>query len=472
MASKPKIEIEITADSTDARRDIDKTGGMFDKFKDNAKSAGVGMLGAVGGVVALGVSFADSAADAERASTTVQRVFGDAAGAVEDFARDAAQNVGVSTQAYDDMAGKIGTSLKGMGLDTQTAATKTNDLLVAAGDMALALGIDVPTAAEAMSAGLRGEFDALSEFGVNVSDASVQAGLAAKGISGPEGMDTAAYNAAYQQELLNQVLAGVGSVYGGYRAETDTTTERTDLMKASFENAKTELGNELLPMLQTGAEKLQDFIGWVTTNKEAIKLWVPIIAGAALAVWALNWALAANPIVLWTTLLLLAGAAIYIFREDIYNWGISALTAMNDALSSGDWWNTQFQEVLGALGLSAEDFSTTIDNISTALSNLWDWFSRQWSFSLPSVPLAPGGLNSAPAGFTVSTLSTVPAVGARSLAAGALGAPTLAGNVGVTAAGAPVVINVNGALDPDAVARQIERLLRGRSRRQGSVLSL
>lgn len=464
MTAKPRIDIEITADSSGARSDLDKSGTALDKFKDHAKTAGTAALGAIGGLVALGVGTVDAAADMERASVTVGRVFGDASAAVKSFADTSAQRVGISSEAYLSMAGKIGTSLKGMGLSVDEAALKSDELLVVAGDMALALGTDVPTATEALAAGLRGEFDALSEFGVKVDDATVKAGLAAKGISGPEGMDQAAYDAAYQQELLNQVLGGAAGVYGGYRSETDTTTERTEALKAEFENTKAMLGEQLLPVFDTAATKLSEFVGWVDDNKEAIVKWLPWVAGAALAVWALNWALAANPIVLVTIGVLAAAAAIYYFREAIYNWAISALTALNDALGSGEWWGTQFQEALGFLGLSADDFATTIDNISSALSDLWGWFSRNWSLSLPSVPLTPPGRSSGGGGPFAVTLA--PDVGLRAAGVEAAGTVPAYASGGM---GAGVIINVSGALDPDAVARQIESILRGRGRRSGSV---
>jgi hypothetical protein len=52
-------------------------------------------------------------------------------------------------------------------------------------------------------------------------------------------------------------------------------------------------------------------------------------------------------------------------------------------------------------------------------------------------------------------------------------APRVRSGVGAqaTATGAPVVINVTGALDPEAVARQINRILAGHNRRVGLAVS-
>jgi hypothetical protein len=458
VAGNPKIQIDIIADGSDARKEVDKTAGAFEGFKKGLDKSADWAGGAGAALVGFGAIAVDAAKDAELAATSVDRAFGTAAGKVHAFADQAATTVGVSTAEYESLAATFGTAVQGMGLSAEEAATKTDGLLIAAGDLALAVGTDVPTAAAALGGALRGEFDSLGEFGVAVDSATVLAGLAAKGITDPAtGLAPAIGSAQYQQELLNQVMGLSGTTYQGYRAETDTTTESTDKMKASFEDAKAKLGEALLPMLQTGAEKLTDLATWIDNNSDAIGAWIPWIGGAALAVWALNWALAANPIVLWSTAILVAvGAAIY-FRKEIGDFLYNALTNLNDLLSSSDWWDTQFQEALGALGLSAADFQTTIDNISGALSGLWGWFSRNWSFTLPSVPLAPGGT-------TTSSGFAVPGGGVaagRSLRAG--------GPAAALSAAAPNITIQVGVGDPDAIARAVQRVLTGRARRVGAV---
>jgi hypothetical protein len=259
-------------------------------------------------------------------------------------------------------------------------------------------------------------------------------------------------------------------VYGGYRAETDTTAERQQNLTAKWDDAIAKLGEELLPVLDTAADKLEDVVTWIDNNSDAIVAWLPYVFGAIGAIWALNWALAANPIVLWTTLIVIAIGAIIIFRDQITSFINGALQNLEDALGSSDWWGTQLQEALGALGLAGEDFATTIDNVSSALSGLWGWFSRNWSFSLPSVPLVPAAssFGAGPAGFSVAPFSLAPAAGLSAARAGFAPVAGVVSSAGVTVA--PVNITVNGAVDPDATARQIEQLLRRRGRRTGSVV--
>jgi phage-related protein len=101
-----------------------------------------------------------------------------------------------------------------------------------------------------------------------------------------------------------------------------------------------------------------------------------------------------------------------------------------------------------------------IDAIIGAVNSLIGALSRIKIPKLPSL----SDLN------PFSVVPPAPAVGA------ARGAPMpgarATGGAFSTAGGAPVVINVTGALDPDAVARQIERILRARSRRVGGVASV
>jgi hypothetical protein len=457
VAGNPKIQIDILADGSDARKEVDKTAGAFDKFGKGLGKAADWAGGAGAALVGFGALAVDAAKDAELAATSVDRAFGTAAGKVHAFADNAAASVGVSTAEYEALAATFGTAVQGMGFSAEEAAGKTDGLLVAAGDLALAAGTDVPTAAGALGAALRGEFDALGEFGVQVNDASVQAGLAAKGITDPAtGLAPAIGSAQYQQELLNQVMGLSGTTYAGYRAETDTTAERTQNMTASFDDAKVKLGEALLPALGWVADKLTDVAGFIKDNSDAIMVWLPWVAGATLVVWALNWALAANPIVLWSTAILIAvGAAIY-FRREIGDFLYGALTNLNNLLGSSDWWGTQFQEALGILGLSAADFQTTIDNVSSAMSGLWDWFSKQWTFTLPVIGIPSVSLPGQ---------SSAPLVGGtttgRSLRAG--------GPVGVpVSAGSSIVIQA-GVGDPDAIARAVQRVLTGRARRVGPV---
>jgi hypothetical protein len=111
----------------------------------------------------------------------------------------------------------------------------------------------------------------------------------------------------------------------------------------------------------------------------------------------------------------------------------------------------------GARGLGAAlsaPFNTVrgvIDSVISAVGRLISALSR---IKVPHISIPKLG-KAGPAASSAS--ATVPGVGVRGLSAGTLAAPASGG----------VVINISGALDPEGVARQVQRLLDGHDRRVG-----
>jgi hypothetical protein len=102
--------------------------------------------------------------------------------------------------------------------------------------------------------------------------------------------------------------------------------------------------------------------------------------------------------------------------------------------------------------------SSAIGSVISAVQSLIGWLGK---IKVPSI----GGMLS-----SLNPFMLPPAPAPARYAAPAVGVGAHAvGGAFSTAGGAPIVINVTGALDPDAVARQIERILRTRSRRVGGV---
>lgn len=126
-----------------------------------------------------------------------------------------------------------------------------------------------------------------------------------------------------------------------------------------------------------------------------------------------------------------------------------------------------------------------INALIGAVRNLISWISRirMPRLSFPSLPSWLGGGRSAamaaPASLTAAPMAAT-ALAAPQIAPQALTAPAAAPSTSGLArlirraasdsSEAPVVINVTGALDPDSVARQIERLLARRALRTGRVV--
>lgn len=458
MAGDPKITIDIVADGSAARKDLDKTSSSFESFGkglDKASGWAAGGIAAIGG---LGVVAVNAAKEMERASTTVQRTYGDGAATLQDFAKTAAETAGVSSSSYLEMAAKLGPALAQTGQDMGTMAISADELITTAGNMALAMGTDVPTAADALGAALRGETDALGELGVGIDTTKIQAELLAQGITGPDGLAPAVGSAEYQQQLLNDILAGSSAVFGNYRAETDTTAEHTETMTAKWDDATTKLGEALLPVLGWVSDALSDGADWIVANKDAIVQWVPYLVAGAAAVWILNWAMAANPVVLLTLAIIALVAVLYYFREEIGK----VAGAVDSFMDAVDNVVPGLAPVRQVIKFFQSDVTTLYNALIDAagaiqsLIDLWDKLTTTTVAGIPSIPSAPR--SSVPGGG--GSFAAPMAMAGRSLSAAAMSTGPVSIPTGPT-------IIVQGAVDPDATARQIENLLRRRGRRIG-----
>jgi phage-related protein len=97
-----------------------------------------------------------------------------------------------------------------------------------------------------------------------------------------------------------------------------------------------------------------------------------------------------------------------------------------------------------------------IDAVSDAIDTLIGWIGK---IHFPSVPGWVDRLNP----FTKSAPASAAGTSVTSRGLGA----AVPIRRGTAAAGAGITINVNGALDPESVARQIQRIMAGHDRRMG-----
>lgn len=503
--STARLSIEVVGDAADAQRALEGTASSAGKFDSAMRKAAVPAGIVAGGLLAIGKASADAASDLEQSSGAIEKVFGSSnAAKVAAWGRDAAKNMGLSTAAYEQFAAVSGAMLQNLGFDSDSAAAKSNQLIQTGADLAATFGTDTATAVDALGASLRGEYDSLEQFGIKLSAAGVAAQVAADGNSGLTGQ---ALQAAQAQATLELITQGASSSLGAYAAEADTAAGAQQTANAQWENAKASLGDVLTPIIAGASAKLAELFAWVEQNKASVQTWLVVIGIAAAAilaynlavslaavatgifsaavavgrgvlslaagaVWLFNAALYANPIVLVIGLVVALLAVIFIFRDQIAA-AAGKVREFFDAFLGGG-------AVLGPIGGALRGLSTLIGGIAAAaqfaasqVQSLVDALSALTTTKVAgtaviapraavpgalgalagAAPLALSGPAAGPPAFTPAASSLLPAL---SGAAGALGPVT--------------VINVTGALDPDAVARQIDSILRARGRRAGPVI--
>lgn len=196
--------LKIVADVKDAIKGVDdvadKTTSMKDKMLGVGKAVAGGLAAAA--VVKFGSDAINAAADADDAGDMIASAFGTSAKSIEDFAKTAADNMGMSTTAYENMAGTTGQILTGFGISQGDAAKQTEVLSQRAADMAAIWGTDTPTAMAAMDKAMQGQTKGLKQFGISLDKAEVETRAMKDGYVDASGKVTDAGRAIATQELI------------------------------------------------------------------------------------------------------------------------------------------------------------------------------------------------------------------------------------------------------------------------------
>ena len=112
---------------------LNKLGTMA---KNTAKALGVVTLAGAAALGALAKVSIDAASDLEQSIGGVDAVFKGQSGKIHKWASKAANDVGLSKNAYNELATIIGTTLKNSGTPMDKLAGKTNDLVTVSADLA------------------------------------------------------------------------------------------------------------------------------------------------------------------------------------------------------------------------------------------------------------------------------------------------------------------------------------------------
>ncbi|WP_104134811.1 hypothetical protein [Cryobacterium sp. Y62] len=490
MAKTAILAVKIIADADNAVAGLDRTAKSSKRMADGINKAAPVAAVALLAVAAAAAEVGQAAAIAEQAYGGVDAVFGQYSDSIHKLAASAATDVNLAATDYSTMATILGAQLKNMGVPLDTAVNQTKGLITVGADLAAQFGGPTSDAVSAISSLLRGERDPIERYGISMNQAAVDAQKAAMGLTGLTG--EAEKNANLQATLALLTLQSADAT-GSFGREIDTATSRQENANAEFANAKVALGEQLLPVMTQMAAAGADRALWIANNTElttvlvvtfaglaagilaiaaAMKIYAAVQAIQTVAQWASNAAWLASPITLVVLAIVLAvGLVIAIIVLWVQNWEYLSGVIESGAEAIGAWF--------ASIGeWAANTFGPLIDWIKSAV----EWLDRLFS-GQSKTATAPTTFSSTV--FTADaqtqqaqtmqrTAYTTTATTAETTAT--LTATPNAGRTGTgsgadSRAGDTYNVTVNGALDPDAVATQIQGILDRRRRRTGSVAS-
>jgi hypothetical protein len=267
MAKKTSIiNVVVAGDSKPLRKALGKAtqslGNVTKQIGKFSVAAGAAFAG-------LGAKSIGLAVDFEESLSKANQIFGDAAKGIEDAAKSAATEVGLSRAEFLEASSSFGVFGKAAGLTGDELSGFANDLVTLSADVASFNNLRPEEALEKLNAGLRGSVEPLQSIGVLMNAAAVETealnmGLIEQGEELSEGQKILARHSLIMQQLGEQ------GATGDFKRTSEGLANTQRILHARLKDLGITLGQVLLPI----AEKMADVTGRLITKFEQ---WSPKI---------------------------------------------------------------------------------------------------------------------------------------------------------------------------------------------------
>ena len=267
MAKKTSIiNVVVAGDSKPLRKALGKAtqslGNVTKQIGKFSVAAGAAFAG-------LGAKSIGLAVDFEESLSKANQIFGDAAKGIEDAAKSAATEVGLSRAEFLEASSSFGVFGKAAGLTGDELSGFASDLVTLSADVASFNNLRPEEALEKLNAGLRGSVEPLQSIGVLMNAAAVETealnmGLIEQGEELSEGQKILARHSLIMQQLGEQ-----GST-GDFKRTSEGLANTQRILHARLKDLGITMGQVLLPI----AEKMADVTGRLITKFEQ---WSPKI---------------------------------------------------------------------------------------------------------------------------------------------------------------------------------------------------
>ena len=208
-------------------------------------------------IVAGYTAMTKSAIETETAVQQVERIYGDAAESIKEFAENKAIDYNMSASEAYKYSQIYGNLIQSITDDQTENAEQTQKLLQASSVIASATGRSMEDVMDRIRSGLLGNTEAIEDLGVNVNVALLETTDAFKQIAGDKSWDKLTFQEQQQIRLLG-ILEQTSKKYGD--EVQDNTASSIQKLTAKTKNLTNDLGKKLLPIANKVLDKANDLV--------------------------------------------------------------------------------------------------------------------------------------------------------------------------------------------------------------------
>ena len=286
----------------------------------SAKAVAVGVGAATTAMTALTTKALNMGGELEQNMGGSEAVFKECAEGMQNSAKEAFSNMGLSASDFLATANKMGSLFQGAGFSIEESASLSTEAMQRAADVASIMGISTESAMEAIAGAAKGNFTMMDNLGVAMNDTTLQAYALSKGI------ETSTSEMTNQEKIglaMEMFMEKTSYAAGNYAKENETLAGSLGTAKAALSNFLSGAGdvesvvtafssaanvivkniNDLLPRLVNGITDLVNQI--VPLIPPLLQSLLPGIIDGAVSL--INGLVAALPMVLDALMLALPG---------------------------------------------------------------------------------------------------------------------------------------------------------------------
>lgn len=266
-----KVQTQTTNTTKKVESQVSKIKNAFKKV-----ALVLGITLSVAAIASFGKACIELGSDLEEVQNVVDVTFRSLSEQVNQFAKGAIEQFGLSELSAKKYASTMGAMLKSMGFTTDAAADMSMALTGLAGDIASFYNLSGDEAFTKIRSGISGETEPLKQLGINLSVANLEAFALTQGMN-------KAYNSMTQQEqaLLryNYLLSVTTDAQGDFARTSDSWANQTKILAERFNQVKASIGQGLINVLLPVIKVLNQLISKIAVAADAFKRFTEILTG-------------------------------------------------------------------------------------------------------------------------------------------------------------------------------------------------
>ncbi len=219
-----------------------------------------------------------AACDLNTSQGVVNATFGASAKDINKWAQTALKSFGLSELQAKKFSGSFGSVIKKSGITGQSVVEMSEKLTGLSGDFASFYNLSPEEAFGKIKSAISGDTGPLSQLGINMTDANLQAYALSKGINTSyKSMDDAS-KMALRYNYLMQVSK---NAQGNFLKTQNSYTGQMTLLKANIQDFSSKVGQMLLPFLMKLAQIANQLISQICNSPQIMQSIQNALSGLA-----------------------------------------------------------------------------------------------------------------------------------------------------------------------------------------------